>query len=115
MEKQSKLIDGRFHAGEVTSGLGDDILLLKESGIIPKLAIIMLGNNPTSQVYVTNKLKKAKELGLQAELIKFARDVSEDKVIESIRALNENSSIHGIIVQLPLPGQISVPKIQESI
>lgn len=115
MDNNTKLIDGKFHAQEVLATLSKDIENLKSKNIKPNLAIIMVGNNPTSEVYVSNKIKKAGELGIGAELIKFPENIAESSVIQEIERLNENKEVHGIIVQLPLPHQISPEKIQRAI
>src|SRR5712671_7508134 len=79
---------------------------LKSQGITPGLAVILVGDNPASKVYVRNKVRACGEMGLHSELHLFAADVAEQTVLARIAELNVNPKIHGILVQLPLPSQI---------
>ena len=89
--------------------------LLKEQGVTPGLAVILVGDNPASQVYVRNKVKACGEMGLHSELHQFPADVAEQTVLTRIAELNANPEIHGILVQLPLPPQIDNTKVLEAI
>jgi methylenetetrahydrofolate dehydrogenase (NADP+)/methenyltetrahydrofolate cyclohydrolase len=88
---------------------------LKRHGVTPGLAVILVGDNPASQVYVRNKVKACGEMGLHSEFHKFPADVSEQVVLERIAELNASPKIHGILVQLPLPAQIENAKVLEAI
>lgn len=88
---------------------------LKEKGILPGLAVIIVGDNPASKVYVRNKIKACHEVGLHSELHDLPEDISEAMLLESIERLNQNATIHGILVQLPLPEHIDVNKVLETI
>ena len=88
---------------------------LKQQGVTPGLAVILVGDNPASQVYVRNKVKACGDMGLHSELHPFPADVSEQTVLAKIAELNRSPKIHGILVQLPLPPQIDNTKVLEAI
>src|SRR5579859_1737936 len=88
---------------------------LKGQGVTPGLAVILIGDNPASQVYVRNKVKACSEMGLHSELHHFSADISEQSVLDKIAELNRNPKIHGILVQLPLPRHIDNNKVLEAI
>jgi len=88
---------------------------LKAKGVTPGLAVILVGDNAASQVYVRNKAKACTEMGLYSEVHHFATDVAEQTVLGKIAELNQSSKIHGILVQLPLPQQIDNHKVLEAI
>ena len=88
---------------------------LTKQGVTPGLAVILVGENPASQVYVRHKVKACGEMGLHSELHHFPVDVSEQTVLEKIAELNRSPKIHGILVQLPLPPQIDNNKVLEAI
>jgi methylenetetrahydrofolate dehydrogenase (NADP+)/methenyltetrahydrofolate cyclohydrolase len=88
---------------------------LKAQGVTPGLAVILVGDNPASQIYVRNKVKACGEMGLHSELHQFPADVSEQAVLARIAQLNGNPKIHGILVQLPLPPQIDNTRVLEAI
>ena len=88
---------------------------LTKQGVTPGLAVILVGENPASQVYVRHKVKACGEMGLHSQLHHFPVDVSEQTVLEKIAELNRSPKIHGILVQLPLPPQIDNNKVLEAI
>ena len=106
------IIDGKTIAENITKKLKDKILTLKEP---PNLAVIQVGNNTASNIYVNLKKKKAEELGIKSTIIKLDESVSEDEVITKIQELNKNKEVHAILVQLPLPKHINTNKIIKSI
>lgn len=89
--------------------------LIREGKKRPHLAAVLVGTNGASETYVRSKVKTCEEIGFTSSLIRFNNDVSEDTLLTSIRNLNENDDIDGILVQLPLPEQISEPKVIETI
>jgi methylenetetrahydrofolate dehydrogenase (NADP+) / methenyltetrahydrofolate cyclohydrolase len=99
----AKLIDGKEVAKAVRAGYRPRIEALKARAIIPGLAVILVGDNAASQVYVRSKVKACTDVGLHSEVHHFPGDVSQELVLAQIDALNANASIHGILVQLPLP------------
>ncbi len=88
---------------------------LKQKGITPGLAVVLVGNNHASRTYVSNKQKACHEAGMYSLLVELPESVSETELLEKIRMLNTDDSIHGILVQLPLPGHIDETKVIETI
>ncbi len=99
----AKIIDGNAVARHVRNEWKKRVDALKARGITPGLAVIIVGNNPGSRVYVRNKVKACAEVGLHSETHEFAADSAEEPLIARIGELNRNPRIHGILVQLPLP------------
>ena len=102
----ANLIDGNAIGATMRSELGSEITKLKKTGVTPGLAVVLVGDNPASQVYVRMKGKACDEAGLYHETIKLPKDTSEADLMALLERLNANSQIHGILVQLPLPKQI---------
>ncbi len=111
----AEIIDGKAVALKVREHWKDRADALKAKGVLPGLAVIIVGDNPASRVYVRNKVKACHDLGLHSEMIELPEDTSEDMLLERINNLNMDSDIHGILVQLPLPKQIDVDKVLETI
>ncbi|MDO8845821.1 MAG: bifunctional methylenetetrahydrofolate dehydrogenase/methenyltetrahydrofolate cyclohydrolase FolD [Methylicorpusculum sp.] len=109
------IIDGKKIALEVRKSWKERVNQLKQRGILPGLAVIIVGNNPASQVYVRNKIKACHEVGIHSELIDLPEDVSEAQLLMTIENLNKTPIINGILVQLPLPKHIDVSKVLETI
>src|SRR5207244_8976500 len=102
----AKLIDGTAIGAVMRAELAGEIAALKQQGITPGLAVVLVGDNPASQVYVRMKGKACDEAGLYHETIKLPTDTSEADLMALLERLNANPEIHGILVQLPLPRQI---------
>jgi len=102
----ANLIDGNAIGATMRSELGSEITKLRRAGITPGLAVVLVGDNPASQVYVRMKGKACDEAGLYHETIKLPTDTSEADLMALLERLNANPEIHGILVQLPLPRQI---------
>ena len=111
----AKLIDGKAIAKRVRSEWKLRVDALKEDGVVPGLAVIVVGNNPASHVYVRQKTKACEDIGIRSEKHEFAADASEERVLQCIAELNANSAIHGILVQLPLPPQFNTRRLIEAI
>lgn len=94
-----KLIDGKMISSEIKENLKKEI---EELGLTPKLAIILVGDNPASEVYVKNKLLASEKIGVDAKLYRFDASQKESDVIECVKKLNADDSVHGIIVQSPV-------------
>ena len=110
------IIDGKKQAEIIRNEIKKEISdLKKKSGKTPSLAVILIGDFAPSLIYVKNKEKSAKEVGINSEIIRYPNNVSEKDILEKIEELNENDEISGILVQLPLPSQISKEKIINSI
>lgn len=103
-----KLIDGKAVAEEVKQSLKQDVIeYQKRTGRVPHLAAILVGDNPASKAYVNNKVKSCQQVGFNSTLIKLEDDITEETLLNHIKALNENPDIDGFIVQLPLPKHIN--------
>lgn len=99
-----KLIDGKMISSQIRAELAEKARILKEkTGTVPGLAVIIVGEDPASQIYVRNKAKACEELGFYSEVIRLAADTTQTELEELIDSLNANSKIHGILLQLPLP------------
>ncbi|HFZ9940681.1 TPA: bifunctional methylenetetrahydrofolate dehydrogenase/methenyltetrahydrofolate cyclohydrolase [Streptococcus agalactiae] len=108
----TELIDGKALSQKMQAELGRKVERLKEQhGIIPGLAVILVGDNPASQVYVRNKECSALEAGFKSETLRLSESISQEELIDIIHQYNEDKSIHGILVQLPLPQHINDKKI----
>ena len=106
-----KLIDGRKQANDIKEKLKKEISTLKEQGVIPGLAIILVGHDPASEIYVKNKIKTCDELGICTLLYRFTKERSEKEIIAQIKDLNEDDGIDGILIQSPLPAIFNEDKI----
>lgn len=107
-----KLIDGKALAQKMQGQLAEKVERLKaEYGIVPGLAVILVGDNPASQVYVRNKERSAIKAGFKSGTVRLSEAISEEELIEIIKSYNQDPSFHGILVQLPLPAHINDKKI----
>ncbi len=109
------LIDGRRIAQEERAALRNRIEALVRRGTTPGLAVLMVGEDAASKIYVRNKVRACQELGMRSQVHAFASGATQDVVIERIRRLNEDPAVHGMIVQLPLPGHHDVRAVIKSI
>ena len=110
------IIDGKKHAEIIRSEIKKEISdLKKKSGKTPSLTVILIGDFAPSLIYVKNKEKSAREVGINSEIIRYSKNVSEKDILKKIEELNKNDEISGILVQLPLPSQISKEKIINAI
>ncbi|WP_249597652.1 bifunctional methylenetetrahydrofolate dehydrogenase/methenyltetrahydrofolate cyclohydrolase FolD [Peribacillus frigoritolerans] len=111
----AQLINGKEIAESVRQEISKEVQQLREKNVIPGLAVILVGDNQASQTYVRHKQKACEDLGMHSVLIKKPADLSQEELIQSIAELNQDDSIHGILVQLPLPGHIQEKAIIEAI
>ena len=109
------ILSGKDVSQSVYTSLLNRISNLKDQNITPGLAVVIVGENPASQVYVRSKTKKFKQLNLNTESFKLPDSTSEDELLNLIHVLNENDQYHGILVQLPLPKQIDSQRVLETI
>ena len=112
---ENKLLLGKEVANHTVLKLDKIIQNLKTSGIIPKLAAILIGENPASQIYVNSKAKFFAKNGCDSQTFKFDSNVSQSEILNCINNLNNDKSIHGILVQLPLPEQFDNEKVLSAI
>lgn len=108
-------IDGKAISAEIRQELTEKTARLREKGIIPGLAVILVGDDPASAVYVRNKKRACDEIGYYSEEHILPADTDEKALLDLVKKLNEDSRIHGILVQLPLPRQIDEKKIINAI
>ncbi|CAM3150939.1 bifunctional methylenetetrahydrofolate dehydrogenase/methenyltetrahydrofolate cyclohydrolase [Lactococcus hircilactis] len=106
-----KLIDGKALAETLQLHLKDEVEALVKKGIVPGLVVILVGENPASQVYVRNKEKTALKLGFHSKVVRLPADTSEADLLTLIEEYNQDEAWHGILVQLPLPKHISEEKV----
>ena len=110
------IIDGKKEAQLLRDEIKKEIESLKsKNNKVPGLSVILIGDFVPSQIYVKNKERNAKEVGINSDIIRYAKDISEQEVLKKIKELNNNEAVSGILVQLPLPPQINKEKIINAI
>ena len=102
----SAIINGKEIGQEIRKSVEKRVGKLKQQGVTPGLAVILVGENPASKTYVANKQRSCEAIGMFSELIKLQEDATQEVLLDQIRELNEREDIHGILVQLPLPKHI---------
>ena len=112
---ETSILSGLEASKALYSTLESRISDLKDHGIIPGLAAVLVGNNPASEIYVKNKTKKFESLGLKTDVFRLEEKVSEDELLSLIARLNNDTDFHGILVQLPLPKHIDSEKVLNAI
>jgi methylenetetrahydrofolate dehydrogenase (NADP+)/methenyltetrahydrofolate cyclohydrolase len=115
MHEPGQLIDGVALSSQLRTEVASRAAALKARGITPGLAVVLVGENAASQVYVRNKVKACQESGLHSVLEQYPVSTPEDALLARIDALNRDPAIHGILVQLPLPAHIDAQKVIEAI
>ena len=111
----AQLIDGNALSRQLRADVAKRAAALATRGITPGLAVVLVGENPASQVYVRNKVKACEDNGLHSILEKYPASLSEAELLARVDALNRDPAIHGILVQLPLPAHIDAQKVIEAI
>jgi methylenetetrahydrofolate dehydrogenase (NADP+)/methenyltetrahydrofolate cyclohydrolase len=113
---QARIIDGKKHAEDIRREVKEEAAAFRvRTGITPRIVFILVGNNPSSEVYVRNKGKSSEEAGFSHETLRLPADVSEAEVLDTVARLNEDKLTHAILCQLPLPSHISEEKVIESL
>ena len=102
----AQIIDGKKISAEIRENLKEKIAALKKSGKTPGLAVVLVGEDPASQVYVRNKERSCGEVGIYSRVYRLPETTSQEELLQLVDELNHDTAIHGILVQLPLPGQI---------
>src|SRR3989337_378581 len=111
-----KIIDGKMVAENLRKGIAEEVNKLKrETGLVPGLAAVLVGDNPASQIYVRNKRKACEEVSIYSEEYKLPEETAESYLLTLIEKLNRDEKIHGILVQLPLPKQINEARILRTV
>lgn len=112
----NKIINGVHYANILLSNIKSKIeILQKKHNIIPGIAVIIIGDNESSHIYVNIKAKRAKEIGINSKIYKFSQNIDEDSIIKLIRKLNYSEKYHAILIQLPLPEHLNTFKIINTI
>ena len=106
------ILDGKSLADKITQNLKNEVSKLDKK---PKLAVILVGYNPASEIYVRNKEKRAVEIGFESLVLPLPKDISEENLLEHIYILNEDENINAILIQLPLPAHLNKQRIMEAI
>lgn len=111
-----KIIDGKQIASEIKNEIAAEVAERKASGLkTPHLAAVLVGNDGGSETYVAHKVKACEEVGFKSTLIRFPETITEEELLDKVRELNNNDSVDGFIVQLPLPKHISEEKVTNTI
>ena len=114
-QDDNKIIDGKMTAKHVFDEVKVEVIAMKQQGIEPCLAVVLVGDDPASHVYVRNKVEKAQYVGIRSLEFRFDVDLTETDLLQKIDELNADPTVHGILVQLPLPQQINETKVLERI
>ncbi|MGV3064195.1 bifunctional methylenetetrahydrofolate dehydrogenase/methenyltetrahydrofolate cyclohydrolase FolD [Staphylococcus simulans] len=111
----AKILDGKQIAKDYRQGLQDQVEALKKEGYTPKLSVILVGNDGASMSYVRSKKKAAEKIGMISEIVHLEETASEEEVLNELERLNNDDTVSGILVQVPLPEQVSEQKVLETI
>ena len=111
----AQLLNGKEIAKDYRAGLQTEVEKLKENGMTPNLTVVIVGDDGASLSYVRSKNKAAEKIGMTSDIVHLSSDTSEEDLLAEIVRLNEDAEVHGILVQVPLPEQISEEKVLETI
>ena len=111
----AEIIDGKKISQDIKDEVKQEVASLKERGIEPCLAVVLVGDDPASHVYVRNKIRACEYTGIKSVSIELPADTEEDELLKKINELNADESVHGILVQLPLPPQIDEDRVINAI
>lgn len=109
------IIDGKELSKKLKEQMKDRVAQMRQQGIVPKLVVVLVGNNSASEVYVRNKHKACGEVGIESEVIKMPEETTQQELLDVVKGLNEDRTVDGILVQLPLPSQINEKVVLRSI
>ena len=107
----ANILSGKELSEKLLLQQAQEVAQLKQKGIVPGLVVILVGEDPASQIYVRNKMRACEKVGIYSKTIRLEKDTSQDKLIEIIDRLNIDEKINGILVQLPLPKHIDEQKV----
>lgn len=105
------IIDGKQIAENIKENVRKEVAALNEKGIFPSLSVIVVGNDPASEVYVRNKARACEKVGIISNTYKLPENATTEDVVELVKALNDDEKVHGILVQLPLPKGIDEERV----
>ena len=109
------LIDGKALAQEIQAEVAQQVRRMTETGIRPGLAVVLVGNNPASHMYVRSKVKTCETLGMRSEKVELPAETTTGEILPVVERFNRNADIHGILVQVPLPSQVNAREVLDSI
>ena len=109
------LIDGKALAQEIQAEVAQQVQRMTETGIRPGLAVVLVGNNPASHMYVRSKVKTCETLGMRSEKVELPAETTTGEILSVVERFNRNADIHGILVQVPLPSQVNAREVLDSI
>ncbi len=110
-----QILDGKALAAKIRKKAADDVAALKNKGVTPGLAVVLVGDDPASHTYVKMKERACEETGIYSIVHKMPIDISEEKILETITMMNQNPNIDGILIQLPLPAHIDTQKVLDAV
>ena len=111
----ARIIDGKALSDSIKADVARRVQMLRDKGVVPGLAVVLVGEDPASQVYVRNKAAACEKAGLHSEVIRLDADINQERLLEVVQQLNDDPSIHGILVQLPLPKHLDSAQVLEAI
>lgn len=111
----AEILNGREIAKDYRAGLSEEVEKLESQGITPNLTVVIAGNDGASLSYVRSKNKAAEKIGMTSDIVHLDEDASEEDVLNEVKRLNNDDSVHGILVQVPLPDQVDENKVLEAI
>lgn len=111
----ARIIDGKSIAKELRESLAPRVAALKEQGITPGLTVIVVGDDPASAIYVRNKERACVKLGMNSQVLRFPAETTQEEILNTVRLLNQDDCVHGILVQLPLPRHIDEQAVLRAI
>ena len=111
----ARIIDGKALSDTIKQEVAQRVVSLKSQDVTPGLAVVLVGEDPASTVYVRNKAAACEKAGLHSEVIRLPADITETALLDVVKGLNVNPAIHGILVQLPLPAHLDAAKVIETI
>ena len=109
------LIDGKALAQEIQAEVAQQVQRMTETGIRPGLAVVLVGNNPASHMYVRSKVKTCETLGMRSEKVELPAETTTGEILPVVERFNRNADIHGILVQVPLPSKVNAREVLDSI
>jgi len=111
----AQLIDGKGIAAQIRQEVKEEVAKLREQNIVPGLTVVLVGDDPASQTYVRSKQRACEEVGIRSDVRKLPADTSQTQLIELIEELNQDPTVHGILVQLPLPEHLDTDAVLRQI
>ncbi len=111
----ARIIDGKALSDSIKADVAQRVRALRDRGVVPGLAVVLVGGDPASQVYVRNKAAACEKAGLHSQVIRLDADITQQQLLDVVQQLNQDSAIHGILVQLPLPRHLDSAQVIEAI